>query len=214
MPLRLLFSLLSLAALPAMALEWKAETLSFTTAPFQTTQEAVFEFRNTGPKPVALLDLETDCGCMEAVADQKVYAPGAAGTIKALFTIGDRLGLYERHITVRTDETGPAMRLLVKIEVPEIVTLTPRSVAWNLNEPATEKSVDVQCAPNVEIIFTNVQPTTGTFQARLETIEAGRHYRVYLRPPETSAPTNAAFRITGHEKSGRPIVVSAYGNVR
>jgi len=210
----LLCCLLAVAGLPAMALEWKARTLDFTTVPFQTTQEATFQFTNTGRKPVTILQVESNCDCLDAAADRQVFAPGASGVIKTSFHVGDRLGLYERRIKVVTDESPEPVRLLVRIEVPELVILTPRSVAWKLHEPAVEKSVELSVIPGLQINFTRVQPTSGDFAARLETVEAGRRYRVYLKPPETAAPANAAFRILGQAASGQEIVVSAYGNVR
>ncbi len=210
----ILCCLFAAAVLPAAALEWKALTLDFTTAPFQATQEATFQFTNTGSKPVTILDVESSCDCLDAAADRQVYAPGASGVIKTNFHVGDRLGLYERRIKVVTDESPEPVRLLVRVEVPELVVLTPRSVAWELREPAVEKSVELTVIPGVKINFTRVQPTSGDFAARLETIEAGRRYRVYLKPPETAAPANAAFRILGQAASGQEIVVSAYGNVR
>jgi hypothetical protein len=206
--------LLAGSCLPGMALEWKAQTLSFTTAPFQTTQDATFGFRNTGPKPVTILEVESNCDCLDATADRQVYAPGATGVIKASFTVGDRLGLYERRIKVLTDESPEPVRLLVRIEVPELVTLNPRSVAWAINEPAAEKHVDLEIVPGVKIDFSRVLPTSGDFSARLETVEAGRRYRVHLKPPATAQPANAAFRIFGRSASGQEIVVSAYGNIR
>lgn len=210
----LLCGLFAGTTLGGFALEWKTQTLSFTTAPFQATQEAVFPFTNTGAKPVRILDVESNCDCLAAAADRQLYAPGESGVIKTSFTVGDRLGLYERRIKIVTDDSPEPVRLLVRIEVPELVTLTPRSVAWKLNEAATEKAVDLEVIPGVQIEFTRVQPTTGDFDARLETIEAGRRYRVHLKPPATAQPANAAFRIFGRAASGQDIVVSAYGNIR
>lgn len=211
----LLCGLFACATLAGFGLEWKTQTLSFTTAPFQTTQEAVFQFVNTGARPVRILEVESNCDCLDAAADRQVYAPGESGLIRSSFTVGDRLGLYERRIKVVTDENPEPVRLLVRIEVPELVTLTPRSVAWQLNEPAAEKAIDLEVVPGLKIEFTRVQPTSGDFAARLETIEAGRRYRVYLRPPATAQPANAAVRIFGRAPASRQdVIVSAYGNVR
>jgi hypothetical protein len=212
--LPLLSCLFAAAVLRATALEWKAQTLSYTTAPFQLTQDATFQFTNTSTKPVSILDVESNCDCVDAAADRQVYAPGATGVIKTTFHVGDRFGLYERRIKVVTDENPEPVRLLLQVVVPELVILTPRSVAWKLNEPAVEKSVDLEVIPGVKINFTRVQPTSGDFAARLETIEAGRRYRVYLKPPATAQPANAAFRIFGSAAPGTDIIVSAYGNVR
>lgn len=211
---RLLSCLLAGAALPCAALEWKTRTLRFTTVPFQTTQAASFEFTNTGSKPVTILEVDSNCDCLEAAADRQVYAPGTTGLIKASFTVGDRLGLYERRINVLTDESPEPVRLLVSIEVPELVKMNPRSVAWKLNEPGVEKAIELAVNPGVTINFMRVLPTSGDFSARLETIVPGQRYRVYLQPPATTAPANAAFRIFGRAASGQELVVSAYGNVR
>lgn len=212
MPTRLIL-LFALLTLPATALEWKTKSLTATTAPFQRTQDAVFEFKNTGPQPVKILDLETSCDCLEATAAETVYAPGATGTIKARFTVGDRLGVYDRYVTVVTDEGPEPVRLHLEIEVPDIVVLTPRSLDWKIGEAAREKIVELQVVPGLEITFSQVQTTSGVFAARLETVEAGRHYRVYLKPPDTTLPASAAIRIFGRAVSGESIVVSAYGNV-
>ncbi len=210
----LLCGLFACAAPGGFALEWKTQTLTFTTVPFQITQEAVFPFTNTGSKPVTILEVESNCDCLDAAADRQVYAPGESGVIKSSFTVGDRLGLFERRIKIVTDENPEPVRLLVRIEVPELVTLTPRSVAWKLHEAAEEKAVELEVIPGVKVEFTRVQPTSGDFDARLETIEAGRRYRVYLKPPATTQPANAAFRIFGRAGSGQDVIVSAYGNVR
>jgi len=202
------------ALLPCAAMEWQARTHDFTLAPFQTTQEAVFQFTNKSDRPVRILEVQSNCDCLTAGADQQVYAPGAAGVIRASFTVGDRLGLYERTVKVVTDESPEPVRLQVRIEVPELVAVNPRSVAWKINEPATEKSVDLEVIPGLQIIFSRVQSTSSDFAARLETVETGRRYRVFIRPPATSQPANAALRIFGQAESKQPVIVSAYGNVR
>ncbi len=209
-----LIMLLPVAVVPCAALDWKTRELSFTTAPFQTTQEAAFEFTNRSDKPVTIREVTSNCDCLSAATDRMVYSPGEKGVLTFSFSIGDRLGLYQRRLKVVTDESPDPVHLLVRVEVPELVTLTPRSVAWSLHEAPSEKPVDLEVIPGVTIDFTRVQPTSGTFAARLETLEAGRRYRVYLKPPATTQPANAAFRIFGRALSGQEVVVSAYGNVR
>lgn len=206
--------LIGVCALTSQALEWKTHTLTVATAPFQKTQDVVFEFTNTGSKPVALVDLQTNCDCLDVSADQQTYAPGAGGILKARFTVGDRSGLYERLILVVTDESPTPVRLLVRIEVPEAATISPGSVSWRLNETTIEKSVDLATAPGLEINFADAQATNEAFGTRLETVEPGRRYRLHLTPRSTAAPASAAIRVFGREKSGRDIVVSAYANVQ
>lgn len=211
---RLLPALLATLALPAVALEWKTGTITVATVPFQQTQDVVFEFRNTGTKPVALLDIQTNCDCLDASADREVCAPGARGTIKARFTVGDHAGLYERLIMVVTDEAPAPVRLMVRFEVPEIAGVTPRSISWQVNGGAGEKIVELALAPGVEVNFADAVATNEAFSIRLEAIEPGRRYRLRVTPRNTAVPTSAAIRVSGREKSGRDVVVSAYASIQ
>ena len=196
------------------ALDWKATIIAVTTAPFQTTQDVSFEFKNRSSKPVTIRDLETSCDCLDATTDLKVYVPGAAGIIKARFTVGDRIGLYERIITVVTDEPASPTRLVMQIEVPPAALLVPRSIAWQLNEIAAEKSIELRPAAGLDIAFTQAEPTNDAFTVRLVTVEPGRHYLLYLKPRDTTQAANAAIRIYGREKSGHEVLVSAYADVQ
>ena len=207
-------SLLAVIALPCAALDWKSGVVTVTTVPFQATQDVVFEFKNSGSKPVTLLDVQTNCDCLEAGADQKIYAPGATGLIKARFTIGDRAGLHERIITLLTDESPDPVRLLVRLEVPDIAAIAPRSVVWQLHDVITEKILELTPTPGLEIAFTEVQATNEAFTASLETVAAGKHYRLHLKPRSTAQPASAAIRISGREKSGHDVIVSAYAIVQ
>jgi hypothetical protein len=200
--------------LAARALEWKASTLTVATKPFQTTQDVVFEFKNAGAKPVTLVDIQTNCDCLDATSDQNVYAPGATGTIKARFTIGDRSGLYERLVTVVTDEEPNTARLVVRIEVPEIATVTPRSLEWKVNGAPVEKFVEVTPTTGLDIAFADASATNQAFIVRLEVPPRGKGWRVYLTPRSTAQPASAAIRIFGKDKSGHDVVVSAYGTIQ
>ncbi len=122
--------------------------------------------------------------------------------------------MYERTITVTTDDAKEPVHLRVQLDVPELATLTPRSVDWKLNSPATEQVIEIRIADGLELTVSSVLPTSGLFNSRLETLEAGHHYRLYLAPQNTHEATNAAFRIYAKTKTGQDIVLSAYGNVR
>ncbi len=215
-PHPVLIGLITLQAFTAssLALDWKSTELTVSTLPFQTEQVAVFEFTNHSSKPVNLLELETSCGCLLATSDRKIYAPGAPGKITAKFTIGDRGGLYERTITVITDESDNPVHLTLKVEVPELASLTPRSVVWQLHEEPAEKSVDLISSLGLAIVFSSAQPTNDAYTARLECIEKGRRYRLHIKPTTTDRPASAAVRIFGREQSGHDVVLSAYANIQ
>ncbi|MBL9215854.1 MAG: DUF1573 domain-containing protein [Opitutaceae bacterium] len=206
--------LLCAAAQPLLALDWEARTQTLAPAPFQLTQDVRFAFRNSGSRPVTILDLATNCDCLEAVSDRRTYAPGTAGVITARFTVGDRFGLYERFISVTTDEQAQPVRLTVRIQVPEVATLAPRTVTWQRGGPADERTVLIQVAEGIRIEFTETSVTTPTFTAHLVPREAGRSYVLAVKPAAgTVDAASAAIRVFGRAASGQPVVVSAYANV-
>ena len=209
-----LFLIATLAAAPAIALEWKTQHLSIQAAPLQRNAETVFAFTNTGTKPVTITSVDTSCDCLEAKPSAKIFAPGASGTISAHFNLTGAAGRLQRTILVGTDEGTPAVALTVELDVPEVATLTPRSVEWKLGGEAKEATVDITVLPGVELAITSVQPTGDAFTHRLEVVEAGRHFRLHLVPKDASKPANAAFRLFAKAGTGEEIVFSAYANVR
>ena len=117
-------------------------------------------------------------------------------------------------MTVVTDESPDPVRLVMKIEVPEIATVTPRNVDWKVADSTAEKVVEVTSAQGLEINFTEAQATNDAFTARLETVEAGKRYRLHLKPRSTAEPASAAIRVFGREKTGHDVVVSAYASIQ
>jgi len=197
-----------------MALDWKTQQLSVIAAPLKRTAETSFEFTNSGNQPVTIIGVDTSCDCLEATPSARIFAPGASGRISARFTVGDRHGVYERTITVTTDEAGEPVRLSVQLDVPELASLTPRSIDWKLNGTAEEQVIEIRIADGLELDLSNVQSTSAVFTCRLERVEPGRHYRLHLLPKSTREVANAAFRLYAKAKTGQDVVLSAYGNVR
>jgi hypothetical protein len=195
------------------ALDWKTETLNVTTAPFQQEISIDFEFSNHGAKPVTVREIETSCSCVRADSDRKLYDPGSSGTITAKFTVGDRGGLYERFLTVITDENAAPARLMLRVEVPDVASVTPRSVSWQLAGEPAEKIVEVKSLEGLQIVFSKAESTSNGFSARIETVEAGRLYRLHIKPDATNHADNAAIRIYGREKSGHDVLLSAYASI-
>lgn len=205
---------LGLLIVPASAISWRNQAVHLTTAPFQKTIEATFSFENDSPQSLAILDVQTTCDCLSATANQKIYAPGETGVITSRFTVGDRLGLYERKITVLTDINETPIFLSLSIEVPALAIVTPQTLRWAYDEPPQEKSLEIQSAGELSIAFTDVQTTSEAFSARLETITTGKHYRVFVQPKAAHSRANTAIRISGLESTGHRVEVSGYANIQ
>lgn len=196
------------------ALEWISDRFEGSIRPLQSTLEVAFSFKNTSDRSVTIRAVQTNCDCLAAGPDKLTYAPGEAGVITARFTVGDRYGLYERAISIVTDQNPEPKRLSVRIEVPEPATTSPTILVWPVGAEPAEKTVELRTAAGVRIDFTEALASNSDFRVRLETIETGHHYRLHVTPGRTDAPANAAIRAKGTTPDGREIVTSAYANVR
>jgi hypothetical protein len=114
---------------------------------------------------------------------------------------------------VITDEPNNLTHLLLKVEIPEVGLVTPRSVEWKLNEDPSEKTVEVKALSNLEIVFSSAQSTSDAYSVRLETVENARLYRLHIKPNSTAQPASAAVRLYGREKSGHDVLLSAYASI-
>lgn len=201
-------------ALPAHALEWISDSFQGAVAPLQRTLDIAFGFKNSGDKPVVIRALQTNCDCLQAGTNKTTYDPGEAGVVTARFTVGDRVGTYERSVVVLTDESSAPKRLTVRIEVPDPATLSPTILVWPIGAAAEEKTVEVRPAAGVRIDFAEAFPSNTDFRVRLEQVVPGEHYRLHIAPAGTAAAGNAAIRVKGTTPDGQVVVVSAYANVR
>ena len=216
LPLGLLPAVLLIGwAGPLHALEWKAKTVDLFTAPFQSTIAASFEFRNDGRSPVTVRDVQTNCDCLSATPDKLSYEPGARGAIKAIFTVGDRLGSYERTVTVLTDEPGVGpTKLTVKVFVPELAEVSPRSLDWTAGAAAAGKIVVITPTAPLAIVFDEATATNDAFSVRLVEVKPRRLYHLVVTPRDPARTGNAAIRVHGRESTGHEVVVSAYATVK
>lgn len=206
-----------LATQPALlfaSLTWTTTSFEGTSSPLQKTFDVAFTFRNSGSTPVTIRDIQTNCDCLIASADRQSYEPGQAGLVVARFAIGERTGAYERSVTVTTDGGAAPQRLRVRIDVPELASVQPKVRDWSAGSASAEQAVDIVVADAVRIEFSELFVSSDSFQARLETIEPGRRYRVFIRPTATAESANAAIRVKGTAATGEAVVVSAYANVR
>ncbi|HEY8995265.1 MAG TPA: DUF1573 domain-containing protein, partial [Lacunisphaera sp.] len=201
-------------AISAPALDWKTTQQIVKAAPLQSTAETAYEFTNRGDKAVTILSVDTSCDCLDAEPSVKVIAPGDTGRIRVRFTIADRSGVFQRLIVVTTDDAKEPAVLTAELNIPEIATLSPRSLEWPLHGPVDPKVVEITIAEGLDLTLGEVRPTSEAFTARLETLEAGRRYRLHLTPRSTAEAVNTAVRIHATTPTGRALIFSAYGNVR
>ena len=62
--------------------------------------EVSYRFKNTGAKPLVILDVTASCGCTVPEKPEQPFAPGEEGVIKAKFDSKGRPGENRKHISV------------------------------------------------------------------------------------------------------------------
>ena len=62
--------------------------------------EVSYRFKNTGDKPLVIVNVTASCGCTVPEKPEEPIAPGAEGVIKAKFDSQGRKGVNDKHISV------------------------------------------------------------------------------------------------------------------
>jgi len=189
--LRLLcfFSLL-LPLLGRGALVWETRQVILPVRAGDKEAVGLFPFKNTGKAAVTITDIRASCECTAAELAQRTYAPGEAGAIRVVFTVGERTGPQDRIITVSTDDAAePAIQLRLLVDIPNLLSYSAKMVYWPVGGQAGEKSIDVSAAGDARIAVLELKeivPAQAT--VRIETVEAGTKYRVFFRPGRVDLP--------------------------
>jgi hypothetical protein len=190
-----------LAALPIRAeLKFETPVIDADAKLDDTTLTRDFKFTNAGSKHVKITQAEAGCSCMAIqVADGKfTYAPGETGIIRATFSVGNFQGTVEKpvHIWLEGDpEESPSSVITLRVHIPVIIALEPKTLKWEVNGPAETKSIDVKMDHEKPIRITSVSTSNETFSTKMVAIEAGKHYRIDVTPSGTATAGLCIVRI-------------------
>jgi hypothetical protein len=153
------------------------------------TAVARFAFENTSAHPIEIVGIRTSCDCTAAIAAKSVYLPGEKGEITATMTIGDRTGRQDKTISVTTSDAGGRKfvhTLLMRVQIPELVSCSTQLLTWSVGEPPVERTVDLSIAPSVtmaRVSLASIEPAQA--EAQLEQ-RSPTDYRLRLRPKSTA----------------------------
>lgn len=159
-----------------------------------------YKFTNASNKPVKITQADAGCTCLavEVAAGKFTYAPGEAGTIRATFSLGNFQGTVEKPIYIWLEgdpEEAPSASVMLRVHIPVIIALEPKTVKWELGGSMEPKSIDVKMDYAKPIHIKSVSTSNETFTARIVTIEEGKHYKVEVTPKENAAAGLCIVRI-------------------
>jgi hypothetical protein len=123
LPLLLLFSLLTLSVascnfgqskekLKKTSVRFKDSVRHYFALPQGKQQYAHFKFYNTGKNPLAILEVQTSCGCAVPEFPDRLIEPEGEGVISIQFDSYKYLGYSKIYVTVRAN-TEPAFHTLI-----------------------------------------------------------------------------------------------------
>ena len=180
---------------------------------------ADFKFTNKSDKPVTIAKCDPNCSCMKVQisAGKLKYAPGESGMIRATFEIGNLMGKQEKTIGLWLENdppNTPSIRLDLRIDIPILVLLEPKSVLWSIDAKLEPKTIHIVMPEGKPIRVTKVTGSLNSFRYELKMVEEGRKYDLIVSPLETKVASMSVIRIETDCEIPKHRVQQAFAQVR
>lgn len=189
------------AALPAFAgLKFDQPSQEVTAPADAQKVEAVFTFKNEGTEAVTIDHQDAACTCISSeIKDGKmVYQPGESGTVRGAFDVTNFAGTVDKQIMLflKGDPPNkPSHVLTVKVKIPVLVEIEPKTLTWDLGGDASPKTASLTVNYSSPIHVKEISSSNPAFNCELKTIEDGKKYEVVITPKSTSEVGLAVFHI-------------------
>lgn len=82
--------------------ELSQRSFDFGTIPYGKTKTIEISFKNTGVKPLIIINTFTTCGCTSIEYPHEPFMPGKSGKLKISYS-ADELGFFNKTITINTN---------------------------------------------------------------------------------------------------------------
>lgn len=166
-----------------------------------------FIIANTGWMPLHIVDIQADCGCTAAIAENEVVPPGDNVAIHATLSLEKARGKTTRLMLVKTDSScGPNLTLAMNGTVTSELEAMPAEVRLRPGVQATLEIGSVDAAKPLAIAEVTGVPSDVSVEWNPVDNTAGR-YKVTIAPKGPSAAasfaTSRSFRLefaTDHAK--------------
>lgn len=116
---RIILMIIAVALFQVAAMAQSKATFKETTYDFGTIKEAkgpvkhTFEFKNTGDKPLIIVDAVASCGCTRPSYTAKPIKPGKKGKVEVTFSPVGRRGTFRKTVKVRTNAVDRISTLVI-----------------------------------------------------------------------------------------------------
>jgi len=159
-----------------------------------------FEFTNKGDKPMSITKTDPGCSCLkvEISGGKLKYAPGESGVVRATFEMGNFSGTVDKMVALWVDDDPsdkPSKQLVVRVNIPVLVAIEPKTVKWDLGGKATPQVIQIRMAGDKPIRVIAANSSSESFACEIKTLEEGRKYDLIVTPKEMNAPGMTVIRI-------------------
>lgn len=188
-------------------LSWDSRKVELTAQPEDTAARATFRFTNTGSTALRIVSVHPSCGCTTVDLPDRTYAPGERGELVAVYQFEGAVGEQAKTIRVSTSEAPETSTILtLRVAIPEVFKYSERLLLWRVGGLDAAQAVTVTSLKPLA----SIEPGAATAAtARVEPIQAGKSYRLILRPKsvETSASIPVTFRARFADGTSRTLAV-------
>ena len=164
--------------------------------PDKNAISVIFPFSNKSQQPVKLGKLKPNCECTTASyeGDKKTLQPGESCNIVAVMETGAFTGKVRKEINVESE--GSTYKIAILADIPEIIKLEPRQLAWKQGSPATPQTITITLDPSCPMKLKEVSMSGKGFDFTPITVTPGKTYRIVITPKTTEKPTFESVWIT------------------
>jgi hypothetical protein len=146
-----------------------------------------FPFTNATAAPLTIRKFNCACSGLrsEITGNKLTYAPGESGVLRSFFTVGPANGTMSKSVVLWLQddpEETPSATFTARIHVPELVKIEPRTLCWDLGQPAAPQTLRIRIDHEKPILLNKVTCTTENFRHSLRTIEPGKLYEIEAVP--------------------------------
>ncbi|HTO04246.1 MAG TPA: DUF1573 domain-containing protein [Opitutus sp.] len=197
------------------ALEWTTTRVERSASAGDAEVVADFPFKNTTQSSVSILKLQTSCDCTAATASSTTIAPGETGRVRAVFTLGERIGRQHKTVEVTSsDASAEPTTLVLRVNIAEVVTGSPRMHFWKVDETPNANAFDFRPVGSHRILGIDPPTDIPGFWHQFESEPSRNIFRLHLKPLSTAAPSTTVIRLTAHVEGRPPLPVVVYALVK
>jgi hypothetical protein len=161
---------------------------------------ADFTFSNKSDRVASIRHYDAPCSCLAAqvIGGKLDYAPGEQGTVRAVFNLGNFSGTVDKQVVIWLNDDPdekPSVVLTVRVHIPELVLVEPKTLKWSLGEKPVSKTIRIKIDSPQPVKVLGVSGSNERFAQQLTTVKEGAEYELKVTPTDTGTPGIGVLRI-------------------